>query len=148
MEAQREEVKSGAQNENPKLIQLSAFITFLVHAVSSSSSCAYIVQRMLADEVFPQGSEYGADETGTKFCADLMKLAVLLETDTRHAVTMLDMSARLYMHIRCMQERWFGPQPFDIAKDDDADDGVGVARGDDETSCLKRPKLEKPELSR
>lgn len=129
----KQDIKARAAEQNPKLINLSAYITFLVHAVSSTSACNYIVKRMHADECFPAEGAYAADKSGAQFCADLLKLAKLFESDTKNCVTMKTMSARLFIHLRCMQERWFGVQKQ-------------VVDGDE--NCDARPQLQKPELSR
>lgn len=98
-----------AAQQNPALITLSAYIAFGKHVTLASSACAYVARRMHADGVFPATGAYAAAANGAEtFCTDLQKLMSLLETDTSYAVTMHYVSARLYIHLHCMQKRWFG----------------------------------------
>lgn len=118
----------------PTTMQLCAYVTFAVYLARTRSALVYVARRLTDNDVFPKNGLYSRDPDA--YVDDVRKLVQLftpkslpaagrgddeadeLRADTYHAVTLQTMSARLYLHLKCMSMRWFGPP----ANDDDKDD--------------------------
>lgn len=102
----------------PREMHLSAFWTFAAYATRSQSALEYAAHRMHLKGAFPEHSVYAKDEASLRlFCDDIKTLVNLVslrgsgntlnDVHTKNAVTMKTMSPLLFIHLRCMHERWY-----------------------------------------
>ena len=126
-----------AQANNPRAIRVAAVTSLVSQLARVPANLDYVVRRVAGEKLLPASGHYATN--AQDFAADIRALFALLAegddgTDGENSKTHVSWrrtTYRVYLHLRCMHERWYGPEL--------GPDAVGTP-----SECQRRPVLEQP----